>query len=123
MAASEGTALAVWQADADVLHHALVFVIEDVAVQHVFPDIALVASAHHNCVDAFRIGLGRDQTLNPERIFPNPLQPRILRVRRATSIIDGPCEADIPAVRVENLDDLEGIHRVRREVGAFQPVF
>lgn len=38
-------ALAVGQADAHVLHHALVFVVEDVAVQHEVADVAFMACA------------------------------------------------------------------------------
>jgi len=47
MAVGGGSALAVRKFDADVLHHAFVLVVEDVAMQHVFTYIALVSSADH----------------------------------------------------------------------------
>jgi regulator of RNase E activity RraA len=51
-------ALPVGQVDADVLHHALILMVEDVTVQHELADVALVAGADHDGVDALRIRIG-----------------------------------------------------------------
>src|SRR5262245_9337096 len=105
---SGGTALAVWKADADVLHHALVFVVEDVAVQHVFTDIALVASAHHEGVNpGTGVGIAgskAEEALHPQGVFPYALESRILGIHATARVIHRARRADILAIRVENLD-------------------
>src|SRR5215218_1604562 len=83
------------QDDRDVLHHALVLMVEDMAVEHELADIALVAGAH----------LQRIALLDPYRVLPHALEAAILRV--------GPGErvetADVAPLGIEDRDDLERI--------------
>src|SRR5215475_3078477 len=50
MVAMGNAAMAIGQRDANVLHHPLILVIENVAMKHEVADIALVAGAHHDRV-------------------------------------------------------------------------
>src|SRR3954470_1201452 len=80
-------ALSVGNADGDILHHALVLMVEDVAVQDELADIALVPRPDDDLANAGR-GVGQprrrgDQALDPERILPDALQTGILRIDAA----------------------------------------
>lgn len=100
--AGNGAAMAVRQGDPDVLHHPLVLMIENVAMQDELADVALVARPHGNRVTRRGVGAG---ILNPQRVLPDILQSRILRV----AVIIGTKGADIIAGRIDDLDDLERI--------------
>lgn len=77
MMAGNGATLAVRQGDPDVLHHALVLMIEDVAMQNELADIALVVRPHGDRVARRRIGAG---ILDPQRVLPDIFQAWILRI-------------------------------------------
>ena len=110
MVANRVSSHSIWKADADVLHHALVFMVKDVAMQNIFADISLIAGANDDGVKSFWWRIRRYQALNPKGIFPNAFQTRILRVHLAASIIDRAGRTDILAIGVEDFDDLERIH-------------
>lgn len=55
---------AIRQGNADVLHHSLVFMVQDVAVQYKVTDVALITGAHDQCVLAGRLA-GRHQVFHP----------------------------------------------------------
>ncbi len=80
-------------------------------MQYVVADLALVAGAHHHGVGAtLGSAAGGDQALDPQRVLPDSLQARILRVHCAARVIDRPRQTHVLAVRVEDFDDLERVH-------------
>lgn len=93
MMAGNGATLAVRQGDPDVLHHALVLMIEDVAMQNELADIALVVRPHGDRVARRRIGAG---ILDPQRVLPDIFQAWILRI----AVVIGAKRADIVAGRI-----------------------
>lgn len=90
----------VYGRDPYILHHALIFMVEDVAVQDEFADIALVFRPDANAVwRLVRIALLCDK----KRILPRPFEAGIDRC------IAGIVCTDIIAKAIKNFDDLEGV--------------
>lgn len=63
--------------DADKLHHALVHVVEDMAIQHEIAGIALVASAHDDCVELLFRCEEFGGIFHPQGIFPDPFEASV----------------------------------------------
>src|SRR5260221_4525185 len=94
--------LAVRERDADVLHHSLVLVVEDVAVQDVGADVALVARTHDQRVLPGRLA---PEVLQPQRVLPDALQARVLRIHGAARVVDRARPARVLAARVQEPTD------------------
>src|SRR6202035_5751902 len=105
--------MSIRQRDPDVLHHALVLMIEDVTVEHEVADVALVARADDDGVLARRSD--RD-VLDQQGVLPYALEAGILRIDDRIAVlvllevVDRARRADIRlAVRGNDPDDLERI--------------
>lgn len=103
-------AVTVRNADADVLHHALVLVIEDVAMQHELADVALVAGAHihlitlaviRRCCIAYR-------ALDEQSVLPDPLEAGVLLVILIGRVY-GTRQRQVTAIGADDLLDLKRI--------------
>src|SRR5262245_43034401 len=80
--------------DADILHHPLVLMIEDVAMEDKVADVASIACANHDLIAA---------GLDEYRVLPDAFQVRVLRVASLAGA------ADVGPRRIEDLHDLERI--------------
>jgi hypothetical protein len=105
MAASGGI---LGQSDPNVLHHPLIFVIKDVAMQHEVADVAAIAGTHHHGVLAL-LCIWRHGVFDPQRVFPHALEGTILGVNAASSIILGVGGADIPTRGIKDAHNLERV--------------
>src|ERR1700737_536383 len=115
--------------DFHVLHHALIFMVEDVTVQDKLADVALIARAnldgvHRGCKLAREITRTCDQILYPERVLPYVFQARILRIG-AAGIVDGAGQAHVFPARIGDGNDLDAIavggERMADETGLQRP--
>jgi hypothetical protein len=94
---------AVRQGNADVLHHPLVFMVQDVAVQHEVADVALITGATSVYWPG---GLPGGTRFSPIAYLPYALQRAVLRVG-CVNRIHGIRGADVFSVGIRNLGDLE----------------
>src|SRR5271165_5717160 len=94
MAHGRESALSIRQRDPDVLHHPLIFVIEDVAMQDKFADVTLITRSSNHVVSR----------LYENRVFPNALKAGVLRIVRLS------VDAHILALGIEDRLDLERVH-------------
>src|SRR5215813_7311375 len=78
MSRAHHAALPVRDRDADVLHHALVLVDENVTVEDEVADVALISRTHDDDVVAGR----RLRLLDEQRVFPHALEIGVLRIVR-----------------------------------------
>src|SRR6516165_8861467 len=96
------TAHAVWDGDANVLHHALILMVEDVTMQNEVTDVALVACAYHDDVVLF----------HEQRVLPGALEIGVL------GIVVLPGDAHVLSVWIQNLHHLEWVDvNMERMVG------
>jgi hypothetical protein len=73
------SAMSIRQRDPDVLHHPLIFMIEDVAMQNEVADVALITRAYDDRVHPRWPALWGN-VLDEERVLPYAFESGVLRV-------------------------------------------
>src|SRR5439155_10992688 len=93
MSAGRDASLAVRQGDTNVLHHSLIFMVEDVAVQDKIPNVPLISAARDRVITR----------LDEKRVTPDTFEVGVLR------IVGLAVDADVHAGGIADRHDLERV--------------